>query len=1164
MATTNSNKNSSGARINLPEMEEKIYALWQEENTFAETLRMSADRPQFNFYDGPPFATGSPHYGHLLAAAIKDTICRFQTLNGRYVPRKNGWDTHGLPIEQLGERALGVKTAAEIHQMGIDKFNAKCRSLVLSCVDEWETIIPRFGRWIDFKGGYKTMDFEFMNATWAVFRIVFDKGLVYQGLRPMPFSTGCGSCLSHFEAKSNYQETSDPSLVVRFPLTNSFDVLGLPATDLLVWTTTPYSLTGNIAVCINQELEYVLAMPSEGKPVILAACAVPRFKTQFGLQIVRVLRQEELQKMKYLPPFDYNNSGVNTGYSDKWFSILVDTYVKADSGTGIVHMAPGMGEDDYRVCLRDGLIEQRRPETIPCPIDNSGKLFVIGAEWSGVYVKDADKQIIRDLKTRGLVFDSQTIRHSYPFCYRTDTPLIQKAVPAWFIDVHTINNRMNDLNRSGINWVPESVGSSRFAQWLETPHDWAFGRSRFWGTPVPIWTDATGNEVVCISSVAELESQAGLEPGSIQDLHMDTIDRIQVPSKRNPGTWLTRIPDVFDCWFESGAMPYGKFAVENKLRRGEMYDIFQSLNLSSLSINTEQIAILRQEFLKSFPADFIGEGIDQTRGWFYTLLVLSTILMDTTAYKNVVVNGHILASEQGNSDRWVKMSKRHKNYSSPMDAINKYGADSVRLYLLDSPVSYGESLKFNESGVLDKGKFLVQWYNCYQFLEQEIRMLHKTASHGAGGFDIRPTNQVYDHWILGQLLDFITRTTDAYAKYELNRVIPMLLEFESLFSKWYINLSKTKIKGASGLVPQLESLSTLWTVLHVFSVVMSPVCPFMSETIYRGLLGLVGENSAAVQTLPKSVHHSFDDDRTYPKSVHQMLLADIIPVIKQQYNQVMAKQADSLVAVVMSVRALKTQLGQSARLRSNQLVIRAVIPEFLDNVRGLDTELRTAIKVSEVCYARLDLDDLNSLTVKFNISEINKLARAKSRGVLAELSQVPITEILGRTELVVDGLSIPSSMWSVCPKTSASVCPRKETNTNDNEFVSDYLVANRVMISLSRTTYMTPCEIALEDLLKDIQRAKKTAGLRPENICDIYIRCYLDGLTDLFLAEQEYVDERLRSRIIINQLPSWTIWNTHRYIGSMTGLRDGFRTWSYDIYCEGASKFRTPESIISA
>jgi hypothetical protein len=365
----------------------------------------------------------------------------------------------------------------------------------------------------------------------------------------------------------------------------------------------------------------------------------------------------------------------------------------------------------------------------------------------------------------------------------------------------------------------------------------------------------------------------------------------------------------------------------------------------------------------------------------------------------------------------------------------------------------------------------------------------------------------------------------------------MLLEFEALFSKWYINLSKTKIKGSCGLEAQLESLSTLWTVLRVFAVVMSPVCPFMSETIYRGLIGLV-----------------VDDERTYPKSVHQVLLADIIPVIQIQYDAIRAAQADSLVVVVMSARALKTQLGQSARLRSNKLVIRAVNPGFLDNVRRLESELQTAIKVSEVSYARLDLSDPNSLNVKFNTGEISKLARAKTKNILAELSRVPITEILDKTELLVDGISIPSSMWSVCP--------RIDTIDKETEFATDYLVGDQVIVCLSRATNMSLLEIALEDLLKDIQRAKKTAGLRPENMCDIYIRCHLAGLTDLFLAEQEYVDERLRSRIILNQLPSWTIWNTHRYIGSMSGMYRGTRTWSYDMYCEGPAELRTYESII--
>jgi isoleucyl-tRNA synthetase len=1135
MTTTN----STGTRINLPAMEEVIYRKWQEEDTFAETLKMSSGRKQFNFYDGPPFATGSPHYGHLLAGAIKDTICRFQTLNGRYVPRKNGWDTHGLPIEQLGEKALGIKTAADIRALGIDKFNDKCRSLVLSCAQEWESVIPRFGRWIDFEGGYKTMDFEFMNATWSVFRVIHDKGLVYQGLRPMPFSTGCGSCLSHFEAKSNYQDTQDPSVVLRFPFDAIYmdDVEWLEPNQktlpvsFLVWTTTPYSLTGNMALCISPDIEYCLAEDTSTHELyVLAAAAVPTWTSiENPLRILRSLTPDDLIGVKYCPPFHYND--VLTEKNNQYgYPVVADSYVKVDSGTGIVHLAPGMGEDDYRVCLREKIINTHRQWSIPCHINDAGELTC--GQFAGMYVKEADKAIIKFLRETGKLFNARTITHSYPFCYRTDTPLIQKAVPSWFIDVHQINTRMNELNCTGINWVPESVGSARFAQWLETPHDWAFGRSRFWGTPVPIWTNSTGSETICVSSVAELESLAGLAPGSITDLHMDSIDSIRIPSQRVPGTSLTRIPDVFDCWFESGAMPYGKFAVENKLRGGEMYDILAHQGCGHPE--------LRAEFLKGFPADFIGEGIDQTRGWFYTLLVLSTILMDNTAYLNVVVNGHILAADPVANGSWVKMSKRHKNYSSPMEAINKYGADSIRLYLLDSPVVKGDALRFNEPAVLDKGRFLVQWYNCYQFLEQEIRMLTKTDS--LTGFTLTETTQVYDNWILGRLHDFMTRARDSYAKYDLNRVVPMMLEFEDLFSKWYINLSKTKMKGSRGEEVQRQTLSTLWQVLYGFSVIMSPVCPFMSETIYRGLLALCPTSQDGLQT---------------PKSVHMVLLADVIEFIGKQFNSVLAQQVDTLVEVVMLTRTMKTQLGQSARLRSDKLVIQSDDLRLVENVRCLEQELRTAIKVSDVEYGDLDPASSNKFEIKFNIAELGKIARNKKQDVLAALTAMPAEDFIGLTELVVCDIRIPGCVWELRPSILSN-----EAN-NAGELVTNYFRTadgKTVLVSLSRATSMSDSELALEDLLKDIQKAKKSAGMKPENIADIFIRVRTTELAELFQSEQEYIDERLRSRVHLGQLPRWTIWNTHRLINS--GSKPG--AWSYDMYLEGALPFRSFESIIRA
>lgn len=1120
-------------KINLSALEDEIYKLWIEEDTFKETLELSKNRPQFNFYDGPPFATGNPHYGHLLAGAIKDTICRFQTLNGKYVPRVNGWDTHGLPIEQLCEKTLGIKNSKDIEKIGVDKFNEKCRSLVLQCAENWEEIIPRFGRWIDFENGYKTMDFEYMNAVWSVFKTIWNKGLVYQSLTPMPFSTGCGSCLSHFEAKSNYQDTTDPSVYVLFRLN---EMRGIANINLLVWTTTPYSLTGNLAVCINPDLTYVVAVESytelesneniiDGNPefprfLMMAENVFKTFELSHGLRITSKWSGKELleQNLTYTPPFTYNN---NLETVNKPFRVVGDSYVKTDTGTGIVHLAPGMGEDDYRICLREGIINPREITSIPCPIDEQGCLTI--EPYEGIYVKDADKLIIKDLDERGLLFESKTIKHSYPFCYRTDTPLIQKAVQTWFIDVHHINERIIQLNKENINWIPSSVGNARFAQWLETPRDWSFGRSRYWGTPVPIWTDELGDEIICISSVIELEDLSGLPRGTITDLHKDKIDHIQIPSQKNPGTWLKRIPDVFDCWFESGSMPYGKFAVEQKLKGDEIYNILNNNN----EINYHELKV---KFYKSFPADFIGEGIDQTRGWFYTLLVLSTILLDNTAYYNVVVNGHILASEPGKNGRWVKMSKRHQNYTSPMEAIKKYGADSIRLYLLDSPVSHGEALKFNENGLLDKGKFLVQWYNCYQFLEQEIKMLKTQNTEFK--FNIIPTNQIYDHWILGKLMNFVKTCQYHYSNYDLYKVIPEMLGFEELFSKWYINLSKTKMKGNIGLDIQLETLSTFWTVLYTFSVLMSPVTPFMSEIIYRDLIKLV------------SNFQRDDDNFRYPKSVHQIqLITDVIPRISGNFNSDMANMANSLVDVVVAVRTLKTQLGQSARLRSSELLIQSGDIQFLDNVKQLEKELRTVVKVSQITYEYLDMDKMTKMDIKFNVREISKLARAKSKDVLNYLNSLNVSELMNCEDIIYDDVCISSNLWEIIP------CVDKLNNI-DNKMVSIYYHTSKLLVSLSRETSMTPAEIQLEDLLKEIQKVKKNNGLRPENVVDIYLRIRNNDLLTLFNNETDYINERLRSKIHLGELPNWGIIDTHRHIYSATTPYKNSNDWTFDIYLQ--------------
>lgn len=1078
--------------INLQKIEDEIFNFWNQNQIFKKTLENSKVHPLFNFYDGPPFATGSPHYGHILAATIKDTVCRFQTINGHYVPRLNGWDTHGLPIEQLGEKTLGIKTVDDIHKMGIDKFNATCKSLVLSCVQEWEDIIPRMGRWVDFENGYKTMDFEFMNSTWGVFKAIFDKGLVYRSLTPMPYSTGCGSCLSHFEAKSNYQDTQDPSIVIKFPLTEkSFKFFELKKEcmvdnimiSFLVWTTTPYSLSGNLGLCVSKKITYCLVKKEKNETTsediiqvseyyILAKESIKTWeKKDNKFVIIKEFDGEYLVGIEYHPPFTFNNylKLVSGGGNAKIFTVLEDSYVKVDAGTGIVHLAPGMGEDDFRVCLREGVIDVKNPKTIPCPIDDKGQLTV--DPYAGQYVKQADKQIIKDLKAKGFLWEAKTVSHSYPFCYRTDTPLIQKSISAWFIDVHKINDKIIALNKD-INWIPSNVGDARFAQWLSTPRDWSFGRNRFWGTPVPLWVNSDFTEIICVGSTNELEELAGLAKGTIVDLHREHIDDIKIPSLTNPGTYLTRVNDVFDCWFESGAMPYGKYAVEKKFIGSEIYQILSNQNQNQ---NQE----LRNEFLKYFPANFIGEGLDQTRGWFYTLLVLSTILFEETAYKNVIVNGLILATDQTQTGKWVKMSKRHKNYANPREVIVKYGADALRLYLLDSPVTHSEPLKFQEEGIQQKAKFLVQLCNCLQFLDSEIKLV----IHNKGSFNFVESTHIYDKWILGKLKEMANKAIQHYSEFKLYLVVPLLIEFEELFSKWYINLAKSNMKSADNEA----SLSTLWKVLYNFAILISPITPFMADKIYRDL----------VWQYPITGFVQKD-------SVHMELLSET--VAKLTSDTLTTRKVNAMVDVVMSVRGLKSGAGIGVRMKSKELVLKHSSQQFLDDIKELETELLTAIRVDKVVYQLLDNNTQSDLIIKVNSSPVlGRQLKKDLMAVLDILSKTSPNQLIGKDSINIMGYDISSDAWSIIPN--------QETN---NDILIDY-TSKGLLVQLTKETITTPLEDQMELMIKKMQKAKKEANLKPYQIADIYLEINIESeFYTLVMEEFDNIQERLRSNLYIN------------------------------------------------
>jgi isoleucyl-tRNA synthetase len=796
-----------------PGAEEQILEYWNKIDAFRETLRRSlkelkeGKRKLYSFYDGPPFATGLPHYGHILAGTIKDTVTRYAHMTGHHVDRRFGWDCHGLPIEFEIDKQEGVRTKQDVLKMGIDVYNEKCRAIVMRYSREWEKIVKRLGRWIDFERDYKTMDKNFMESVWWVFKQLYDKGLVYRGFKVMPYSTACTTPLSNFEANLLYKDVNDPSIIVSFPLVSD------PQVALLAWTTTPWTLPSNVALCVNPSLTYVTIQDkaTDKKYILCESRLIELYphidkkddKTKEEFVILERRLGKELEGLRYMPLFDYYSQHPHFGKVG--FRVVCDEYVTDSSGTGVVHQAPAYGEDDYRVCLAYGIIKEPSGTStsveVPAPVDDNGRFIAPVTDWLGLYVKDADPLIIEKIKQKGRLVRRSQITHSYPFCWRSETPLLYRAVPSWFVRVTAIKQQLL-ANNQQTYWVPEFVKERRFHNWLLDARDWAISRNRYWGTPLPIWMSDDGEEIEVIGSVAELSERSGVK--NIPDLHRHYIDKITLPSKKGKGV-LKRVEEVFDCWFESGSMPYAQqhYPFEN-----------------------------REVFEQSFPADFIAEGIDQTRGWFYTLLVISTALFNKPPFKNLIVNGLVLAADG------KKMSKRLKNYPDPQDIIDQYGADALRLYLIDSPVVRGDSLKFEEKGVKSIiNDVFNRWFNAYRLLVQNIlRVQKETKCPFVPLKNVQQqTSNILDLWVLASTQSLLQFVRQEMAAYRLYTVVPRLIRFVNQLANCYVRLNRDRLKGKEGLQQQLISLSILFDVLLTLCRAMAPFAPFFTDFVYQNL-----------------------------------------------------------------------------------------------------------------------------------------------------------------------------------------------------------------------------------------------------------------------------------------------------------------------------------------
>lgn len=773
----------SRERTSFPAMEEDVLKFWNEATIFAKSLSKEAPRGEYVFYDGPPFATGTPHYGHLVGSIMKDVIPRYQTMRGYHVDRKWGWDCHGLPIENIVEKELGTKTKKEIEQLGVAKFNDLCRARVSTYIDEWKTVINRLGRWADMENSYRTMDLPYMETIWWGLKELWNKDLIYKAYRSMHICPRCETTLSQSEVSEGYKDIKDLSAIAKFEL------LDEPGTYVLAWTTTPWTLIGNVALAVGADISYVKIESGEVK-FILAKERLADVMKDTAYEIISEFKGAELVGKAYKPLFDYYATDEKLENRARGWKIYDAEFVTTTDGTGIVHIAPAFGEDDMNLGKTHSL-----PFIQHVGMDGMFKPEV--TDFQGLHVKPVDDhmttdiEIIKYLAAHSTLFHKEKYEHSYPHCWRCDTPLINYATSSWFIAVNKIKDQLLDSAKN-INWSPDYLKNGRFGNWLEGARDWSISRQRFWASAIPIWECACGHQHM-IGSVAELENLSGVT--GITDIHKDKVDPITIPCTECGGT-MNRISDVIDCWFESGSMPYAQlhYPFENK-----------------------------EKFENNFPAQFIAEGVDQCRTWFYYLHVVSGGLLGKHAFSNVIANGIVLA-EDGK-----KMSKKLKNYPDPSLVMDKYGSDALRAYLLSSPVMLAENLNFSEKGVEEslRKNIMILW-NVYKFYEM--------YAEGVVSEVAAPVNtNVIDTWIIAKLKLLNKEVTDSLEAYNLPKATRPITEFVDELSTWYLRRSRDRFKDEGDDKNQV--LITLRYVLVELAKVMAPAMPFMAENLWQKVTG---------------------------------------------------------------------------------------------------------------------------------------------------------------------------------------------------------------------------------------------------------------------------------------------------------------------------------------
>ena len=798
------------AQANFPAMEKEVLEQWQTAGTFRRSVEgRPAGSNEYVFYDGPPFANGLPHYGHLLTGFVKDVVPRYQTMRGRRVERRFGWDCHGLPAEMEAEKQLKISGREQILELGIDKYNAVCRESVQKYTGEWRNYVTRQARWVDFDNDYKTMDLSYMESVMWAFKTLYDKGLAYEGQRVMPYSWSMQTPVSNFETRIDDATRSrqDPAVTVRFRLHRRDSDPG--DLDIVVWTTTPWTLPSNLALAVGPEIEYAI-LHKDGEYLVIGDATRAAYKKELkGFEEVAKLKGSDLVERTYEPMFPYFQGRENC------FRVLAGEFVDTSEGTGVVHMAPGFGEDDQKVCEASGI-------ELVCPVDDRGRYTEEVPDWQGVLVFDANKEIIKVLRERGILVRHVTYEHNYPHCWRTREPLIYKALPgAWFVKVTEIKERMQAHNQS-IRWIPNHIKDGQFGKWLENARDWSISRNRYWGSPIPVWKsdDPQYPRTDVYGSVAELERDFGVE---VTDLHRPFVDNLTRPNPDDPTgkSTMRRVPEVLDCWFESGAMPFAQvhYPFENK-----------------------------EWFESHFPADFIVEYVAQTRGWFYTLVVLATALFDKPPFKNVICHGVVLDSEG------AKLSKSLRNYPDPEEMFETVGSDALRWFLMSSPILRGGDLQISKDGkqMHEVVRLVLNpIWNAYYFF---------TLYANTDGIKARlryDQEAVLDRYALGKTRAMVEEVQQRMDDYDLAGTCQAIKEYLDALNNWYIRRSRPRFWGEAGDDDRQSAYDTLFTCLVTLCRAAAPMLPLLCEKVYTGL---TGEESVHLADWPDVSVMPYDED----------------------------------------------------------------------------------------------------------------------------------------------------------------------------------------------------------------------------------------------------------------------------------------------------------------